>query len=91
MNLSGSFGKIYKEGCFQSCEPSVDSIEKVVNRDIIRMLDSLSLEHSPKSLGYVEMRGIRRQKEKGRVPVSPISFSFPSYICFCVPWHCQVR
>ena len=71
MNLSGSFGKIYKEGCFQSCEPSVDSIEKVVNRDLIRRLDPLFLGHSPKSLGYVEMRGIRRQKEKVESPFLP--------------------
>ena len=71
MNISGFFGKIYIMGCSQSCETSVDSIEKVVSRNIIRRLDPFSLEQSPKSLGYVEMRGIRRQEEKVKPPFLP--------------------
>lgn len=71
MNISGSFGEVDKMGCPQPGQSSVDSIEKVVNRDIVRRLDPLTLEHSPKSLGNVQMRGIRRQEEKVKAPFLP--------------------
>ena len=83
MNISGSFGKIYIMGCFQSCKTSVDSIEKVVSRDIIRRLDPLSFEQSPKSLCYVEMRGIRRQEEKVKPPFLPDFLISCIYLLLC--------
>ncbi len=68
MNISGSFGEVDKVGCSQSGKLPIDSIEKIVSRDIIRRLYPLPLVHSPKSLGNVEMRGIRRQEEKVKSP-----------------------
>lgn len=71
MNVSGSFGEIDKVGFAQSRKPSVDSIEEVVSRDIVCGLYPLPLEHSPKSLGNVEMRGIGRKEEKVKSPFLP--------------------
>lgn len=71
MNISGSLGEIDKVGCPQPCQPSIDSIEEIVSRDIIRGLYPLTLEHSPESLRNVEMRGIRRQEEKVQSPFLP--------------------
>ena len=71
MNISGPFGEIYKVGGSQPGQSSVDSIEKIVSRNIIRRLYPLSFEHSPKSLRNVEMRGIRRQEEKVKPPFLP--------------------
>ena len=71
MNISGPFGEVDKVGCYQSGKIPIDSIEKIVSRDIIRRLYPLPLEHSPKSLGNVEMRGIRRQEEKVKSPFLP--------------------
>lgn len=64
MDISGSFGEIDKVGRTQPCESSVDGIEEIVNRDIVRGLYPLPFEHSPESLSNIEMRGIRRQEEK---------------------------
>ena len=71
MNISGSFGKIDNVGGSQACQTSVDSIEKIVSRDIVCGLYPLTFEHSPKSLRDVEMRGIRRQEEKIKPPFLP--------------------
>ena len=71
MNISGSFGEVDKVGCSQSSETSVDSVEKIVSRHIVRRLDPLPLEHSPDSLGYVEVGGIRWQEEKVKSPFLP--------------------
>ena len=60
MNISGPFGEIYKVGGSQPGQSSVDNIEKIVSRDIIRRLYPLSFEHSPKSLCNVKMWGIWR-------------------------------
>lgn len=68
MNISGSFGEIDKVGGSQPCQTLIDSIEEIVNRDIIRGLYPLSLEHSPESLRNVEMGGIGRQEEKVKSP-----------------------
>ncbi len=73
MNISGLFGKIDRESGFQPCQPSIDSIEEIVSRDIICGLYPLTLEHSPESLCNVEMRGIRMQEEKIQTPFLPIS------------------
>lgn len=67
MNISGPFGEVYEVGGSQPGQSSIDSVEKIVSRDIVRRLYPLPLEHSPKSLGNVEMRGIRRQEEKVNV------------------------
>ena len=75
MNISGPFGEIYKVGGSQPGQSSVDSIEKIVSRNIIRRLYPLSFEHSPKSLRNVKMRGIRRQEEK----VKPTFFPYLSH------------
>ena len=64
MNISGSFGEVDKVGFAQPRQASIDSVEQIVSRDIIRRLYPLPFKHSPKSLGNVEMRGIRRQEEK---------------------------
>ncbi len=77
MNISGSFGEVDKVGCSQPGETSVDSIEKVVSRDIVRRLDPLPLEHSPNSLGYVEVGGIRWQEEKVKSTFLPYPSHFP--------------
>ena len=71
MNISGPFGEVDKVGCYQSGKIPIDSIEKIVSRDIIRRLYPLPFKHSPKSLGNVEMRGIRRQEEKEKTPFLP--------------------
>ena len=71
MNISGSFGKIDKVRGSQRSQSSVDSIEKIVSRDIVCGLYPLTFEHSPESLSNVEMRGIRRQEEKIKAPFSP--------------------
>lgn len=71
MNISGSFGKIDKVRGSQRSESSVDSIEKIVSRDIVCGLYPLTFEHSPESLSNVEMRGIRRQEEKIKAPFRP--------------------
>lgn len=41
MNISGSFGEVDKMGCPRPDQSSVDSIGRVVGRDIIRRLDPL--------------------------------------------------
>ena len=38
MNISGPFGEVDKVGCYQSGKIPIDSIEKIVSRDIIRRL-----------------------------------------------------
>lgn len=76
MNISGSFGEIDKVSGPEPCESSVDGIEEIVNRDIVRGLYPLSFEHSPKSLCNVEMRGIRRQEEKIQSSFLPVLSHF---------------
>lgn len=71
MNISGSLGEIDKMGRPQPCESSVDGIEEIVNRDIVRGLYPLPFEHSPENLRNVEMRGIRRQEEKIQISFLP--------------------
>ena len=71
MNISGSFGEIDKVGGSQSCQSSVDSIEEIVSRDVVRGLYPLSLEHSPERLRDVQMWGIWRQEEKVKSPFLP--------------------
>ena len=71
MNISCSFGEIDIVGGSQPCQPSVDSIEEIVNRDIIRRLYPLTFEHSPEGLSNVEMRGIGRQEEEIKPPFLP--------------------
>ena len=76
MNISGSFGvgEVDKVGRTQPGKPSIDSIEKIVSRDIICRLYPLPFDHSPnspKSLCNVEMRGIRKQEEKIKSPCLP--------------------
>lgn len=58
MNISGSFRKVDKVGCSQTGKVSIDNIEEIVGRDIIRRLDPLSFESSLESSGNVQMRGI---------------------------------
>lgn len=38
MNISGSFGKVDKVGFAQPRQASIDSVEQIVSRDIIRRL-----------------------------------------------------
>lgn len=71
MNISGSFGEVDKVGTTQPGKPLIDSIEKIVSRDIVCRLYPLPFELSPKSLRNVEMRGIRRQEEKVKSPFLP--------------------
>lgn len=90
MYISSSFGEVNKMGLSQSCQTSVDSIEKVVSRGIIRRLDPLLLKHSPKGLGNVQMRGIRRQEEKVKTPFLPNLSHFPhifASVNLCVVKH----
>jgi len=84
MNISGSFGEIDKVRGSQPCESSVDSIEKIVSRDIVCGLYPLAFEHSPESLRNVEMRGIRRQEEKIKAPFLP---DFSHFLHILAPVH----
>lgn len=71
MNISGPFGEIDEVGGSQPCQSSVDSIEEIVGRDVVRGLYPLTFEHSPECLCNVKMRGIRRQEEKIKTPFLP--------------------
>lgn len=46
-----------------SSQCPVGSIEERVRSNVIPCLQSFPFEHSPKNLGYVQMRGIWWQKE----------------------------
>ena len=83
MNISGSFGKVDKVGFAQPRQASIDSVEQIVSRDIIRRLYPLPFKHSPKSLGNVEMRGIRRQEEKEKTLFSHIFLISFIYLLLC--------
>lgn len=99
MNISGPFGEVDEMGFAQSRKPSVDSIEEIVSRDIICGLYPLPLEYSPKSLGNVEMRRIRRQEEKVKSPLLPNLSHFLHILASmylgivkhdeCVPLYCK--
>ena len=83
MNISGSFGEINKVAASQSCKSTIDSIEEIVSREVVRRLYLLSFEHSPESLRNVEIRGIRRQEEKIQSSLLPyLSQSF-MYLLLC--------
>lgn len=83
MNISGSFGEVYDVGGSQPGQSSIDSVEKIVSRDIVRRLYPLPLEHSPKSLGNVEMRGIRRQEEMVKSSFLPYLSHFLHITSIC--------
>lgn len=76
MDISGSLGEIDKVCRTQLCESSVDGIEEIVNRDIVRGLYPLPFEHSPESLRNIEMMGIRRQEEKIQSSFLPYEHPF---------------
>ncbi len=76
MNISSPFGEVDKVGGSQTGQSSIDSVEKIVSRDIIRRLYPVPLEHSPKSFGNIEMRGIRRQEEKVKSTFLPYHSHF---------------
>ena len=57
---------------------SVCGIEQGVCVEIIRRSEPLPLEDAPKRLGNIEMRAIRREKEKEQPPASPIRGEVPA-------------
>ena len=57
---------------------SVCGIEQGVCVEIIHRSEPLPLEDAPKSLGNIEMRAIRREKEKEQPPASPIRGEVPA-------------
>ena len=56
---------------------SVCGIEQGVCVEIIHRSEPLPLEDAPKSLGNIEMRAIRRKKEKEQPPLLPYGAKFP--------------
>ena len=56
---------------------SVCGIEQGVCVEIIHRSEPLPLEDAPKSLGNIEMRAIRREKEKEQPPLLPYGAKFP--------------
>lgn len=56
---------------------SVCGIEQGVCVEIIHRSEPLPLEDAPKSLGNIEMRAIRREKEKEQPPLLPYGTKFP--------------
>lgn len=60
------------------CRPgSVCGIEQGVCVEIIHRSEPLPLEDAPKSLGNIEMRAIRREKEKEQPPLLPYGAKSP--------------
>ena len=71
MYISGPHRKVYFGNGSHSSQSSVDSIEKVVFRDIVSWLYPFSFEDSPEGFGNIEVRGIGRKEKQEESSLFP--------------------
>lgn len=76
MIISSTYGELDKGCCSQSCRRSVHSIEQRVGGTVVRRLNPFAFKDSPKCLGNVKMRRIRRQEEKIKSSLFPYTAHF---------------
>ena len=77
MYISSPHRKVYFGNGSHSSQSSVDSIEKVVFRDIVSWLYPFPFEDSPKGFSNIEVRGIGRKEKQEESSLFPDGSELP--------------